>query len=249
MSSRWQCLRIKLPARRGAPARSRHGFPGAGASLAQVHRRLRGLTLGGAALGAFEARLAGGTAAPEVKRDRQGGRPITCDPASVPRNPLDWLVSTHAEWSRICALLERLAEGAAVPAAELWEAAEFVRVMLPIHLLDEEVDLFPLLRHRCTDADSIELVLGLLGAEHDEEADRVTAVLGLLGQDALTPRQARTLAAFVREQRRHLAVEEALVVPMARKRLGRRDLTRLRKRMLARRAAASGQECGLRGNP
>ena len=76
----------------------------------------------------------------------------------------------------------------------------------------------------------------MLGAEHDQEVAHAVRVADLLERDTLTPRCRRTLLAFAREQRQHVAIEDGVVLPMARLRLGRRDLATLRGRMMARRA-------------
>ncbi len=102
-------------------------------------------------------------------------------------------------------------------------------------LRDEEEDLFPLLRRRCTSEDEIELVLGMLGAEHDQEGECNARVADMLGHETLTPRCQRALIAFAREQRQHVAIEDGVILPIARMRLGRRDLAALRARMAARR--------------
>jgi len=162
---------------------------------------------------------------------------VAVDPASAPEDPLDWLASVHAGMRGVCTLLERLTSGAAVDAAERQAAVAFVRDVLPMHLRDEEEDLFPLLRRRCTSEDEIELVLGMLGAEHDQEAERIARVADILGHETLTARFQRVLIAFAREQHQHVAIEDGVILPIARMRLSHRDLAALRARMVARRAA------------
>lgn len=156
--------------------------------------------------------------------------------ASPVENPLDLLAGAHATLIGHCATLERLAGGGVVSEAERQAAVAFLRDVLPVHLQDEETDLFPLLRHRCADIDSIGLALGMLGAEHDEERDQAARVLDLLSREALTQGGMHAITTFAREQRRHAMFEDSVVLPVARLRLQRRDLADLHGRMMVRRA-------------
>lgn len=151
-------------------------------------------------------------------------------------DPLDWLAGVHVQVRGVCTLLERLAAGGAVANAERHGAAAFLRDVLPVHLADEEEDLFPLLRRRCTGEDEIERILGVLGAEHERENERMAMVLEGLARKAPGRRCQRALAVFARDQRQHVAIEDGVILPIARLRLGRRDLAGLRERMVARRA-------------
>jgi hemerythrin-like domain-containing protein len=161
---------------------------------------------------------------------------MSVDATLAPEDPLDWLAGVHAELRAVCTLLERLIGGATVDAGERHAAAAFVGDVLPMHLRDEEEDLFPLLRRRCTEEDEIGRILGVLGAEHGQEGEHTARVVAILARTTLTASCRRTLVAFTRQQREHVAIEDGVVLPIARMRLGRRDLATLRGRMVARRA-------------
>jgi hemerythrin-like domain-containing protein len=161
---------------------------------------------------------------------------MSFDATHAPEDPLDWLAGVHAELRGVCTLLEGLAGGATVDTMERHAAAAFVGDVLPMHLRDEEDDLFPLLRRRCADEDEIGRILGVLAAEHGQESEHTARVAVILGRTTLTTGCRRALVAFACQQRQHVAIEDGVVLPIARMRLGRRDLATLRGRMVARRA-------------
>jgi hemerythrin-like domain-containing protein len=108
------------------------------------------------------------------------------------------------------------------------------------HMRDEENDLFPLLRRRCLPEDEIETVLGRLNAEHKDEhrlAGGVESDLrALLDSDdpALDTATRERLFQYARSLRRHLALENSIVLPLARARLTQEDLAVLAAAMRSR---------------
>ena len=159
------------------------------------------------------------------------------------KNPLDILVAEHQRQHAICDQLDRLAEGvdAALLAGRAAEIIEFLRSDLAWHTLDEERGLFPALRRRCRPEDGMDLVLERLMAEHSLDHDLVDFLLADLELLALGHRLANptrfmmNVQAFTATQRRHLAWENATVIPLARRRLKPEDLRALRADMSARR--------------
>jgi hemerythrin-like domain-containing protein len=101
-----------------------------------------------------------------------------------------------------------------------------MREDLGLHVADEERDLFPLLRRRAGPGDDIEFILALLASEHMRDHELSNAVVA-----ALERRERGTLRAagpaFAETQRRHLAWENALIIPRARHILQPADLARL----------------------
>ena len=119
---------------------------------------------------------------------------------------------------------------------------DFIRYDLALHIIDEEEDLFPLLRRRALPEDEIENVLGRLSAEHRTDAtqsqvvrERLEAALIAQRAPALDPEVKSVLLTFARHELRHLALENAVVLPIARLRLTAADLTALSRRLAARR--------------
>ena len=156
-------------------------------------------------------------------------------------DPLDYLEAEHYRQRAALAHLERLrVERSADRRAVLARLVlEFVAKDVALHVADEETDLFPLLRKRCIVRDGVERVLALVTAEHGRDLDLVRPVmegLALCAQrEAPDPAFGGAVSAFVDSQRRHLAWENAFVLPLARKRLTAADRRCLSSAMAARR--------------
>jgi hemerythrin-like domain-containing protein len=170
-------------------------------------------------------------------------RPPSIEPTD-PRllaEPLDFLEAEHYRQRAALAHLERVrAEASPERRASLARLVlDFVINDVAAHVADEEGDLFPLLRRRCPESDGIERVLALVSAEHGRDRDLAAPVAEGLAlcarREAPGEGFAAAVAAFVDSQRRHLAWENAFVLPLARKRLTRHDRRRLAAAMAARR--------------
>jgi hemerythrin-like domain-containing protein len=160
------------------------------------------------------------------------------DPALLAR-PLEFLVVEHLRQRDLCALLDEVAAAEPVDRARAAYAARRIARDLAIHVLDDEEDLYPLLRRRAAAEDRVEGVLGLLSGEHAAE-DRSAAEIadGLAAAAAgapLGPELKARIRGFTRRLRRHLAVENGLLMPLAEQRLTSADLDGLARRMAARR--------------
>lgn len=114
---------------------------------------------------------------------------------------------------------------------------------MPLHLEDEEEVLIPLLRRRIyEDADAM-AVLSQVVAEHAEQDQRLSITTeGLkqlsMGQSLPDPNTFCAQATFYAEcEKRHIAWENAIVLPLARRHLTHSDLITLQQSMEARRAA------------
>jgi hemerythrin-like domain-containing protein len=167
------------------------------------------------------------------------------DAMPVVRRPLEFLEGHHDRQLLICAALEHLAEE---PRAA--DAAETARMVLdyferelPLHIADEEEDLFPLMLTRCEEDDGFEEIVALLESEHETDFDLHDGLIPLLGSLAegaalespsLFARDALTFATL---QRRHLSWENGAVLPLARQRLNQDDLDAMAVTMTQRRVA------------
>lgn len=162
--------------------------------------------------------------------------------------PLDFFFAEHFRHRQLCHLIDELSSSTFFDADKIAEVVDFLRFEAPIHIIDEEEDLFPLLRRRCRPEDELEAVLGTLAAEHRADAVLGRAVRTHL-EACLDTRSApgasldgrRDLAAFAAQERRHLALENAVVLPIARLRLTPDDLVGMGRRLAARRGRAPGE--------
>lgn len=156
-------------------------------------------------------------------------------------DPLDFLEAEHYRQRAALAHLERLRTETSLDrrAALARLVHDFVATDVAMHVVDEETDLFPILRRRCGARDGIERVFALIAAEHARDLDLARPVMAGLARCAKRaapdPGFQAAVTAFVDSQRRHLAWENAFVLPLARKRLTAADRRRLGAAMATRR--------------
>jgi len=171
---------------------------------------------------------------------------IEAIPENLLREPIDYLYADHFRQRVVCKLLDDIAydPGAPEVARLATVVAEYMENDLPRHVADEEQDLFPLLRARCEPQDSIEGILSQLSEEHAKDEGLSSTLLAGLRRlaNGQTPKDQaaflEVVASFAESQRRHLAWEERLVLPLARKRLSDADLPKMGHNMAARRDIA-----------
>lgn len=160
-------------------------------------------------------------------------------------NPLDWFAREHDRHREMCAQMREMARSKTFDRAAVVAMAEFIERDLAQHLIDEEQELFPLLLRRAKPDDGAEEVLQRLAAEHRHDRNHAQAI-GVHLRRCLDERRAPgddplagvALASFATHELTHLALENAVVVPLARLRLGARDLSGLRRRLAAKRSRA-----------
>ncbi|MEZ5669672.1 MAG: hemerythrin domain-containing protein [Alphaproteobacteria bacterium] len=156
-------------------------------------------------------------------------------------DPLDFILGDHYRQRALCGQIERFAATPVLDRALGLDIVAFLSGDMAIHVIDEEQDLFPLLRRSCAPEDEIERVLAALSREHGDDERTAQgvcdAIVRLLGQDSDTiePALREPLVAFARRQRRHLMVENSIVLPLARARLSAADRANLARRMASRR--------------
>lgn len=163
-------------------------------------------------------------------------------PHELMHEPLEWLFAEHYRHRQLCALIEQVAAATAPPRDEMAEIIDFLRYELPLHVIDEEEDLFPLLRRRALPEDELDKVLGVLSADHKADIVNAAQLRALLEKaletgvpPGLAPDGRRLMLAFASGERRHIALENAIILPIARMRLRPDDLRNLALRLAARR--------------
>lgn len=174
---------------------------------------------------------------------------LTDDPALDPipenllREPVEYIYADHFRQRCLCVMLDDLmANPTDSDVTEKAKAVlDYVERDLPLHIADEEQTLFPIMRKRCLPEDRIEQVLELLSDEHERDETLASAlVAGLKRVAAGTASPSwdafwRVATAFSETQRRHLSWENAVVLPLARRRLSVADMVALGQEMAARR--------------
>lgn len=164
-----------------------------------------------------EGRGGSGRAGPSEKR-------ISIDPppSNMASDPLDFLMAEHLRQRQFANLLNFIAEGV-INRRTIAESIKFVENDLAEHILDEEISFFPILRPLCVEADKIEDLLGLLAQEHREdegESEDILAILRSAGAGSSPSDEDRErLRLFADRLKRHLALENGVLLPMARARM------------------------------
>ena len=163
-------------------------------------------------------------------------------PPGLLHEPIEFVFADHFRQRILCDVLDQIAD-TDEPDKDLLDAAlSFLRGDFGLHVMDEEEDLFPLLRRRAEPEDQIDEVLGQLSEEHasdETDAKQIIHLLenlkGVIHKPCLSSEQKSLLTRFAANERQHLIVENAIVLPLARTRLSDADKQELGIRMAARR--------------
>lgn len=162
------------------------------------------------------------------------------------QDPIGFLYGEHARIGRCCAELAQLAEDPAAPGASESAASvlDFLENELPVHVADEEEDLFPLLRDRLSPGDEVVSVIEILRDEHRDDIEcgrslieplrRIAAGRRLVDRAMFT----RLVHAFTSLQLGHHKLENDVVLRVAGKRLSADDIAQLGRSMAARRGVS-----------
>lgn len=163
-------------------------------------------------------------------------------PVSLFAEPVEYIIADHFRQRTLCGILDEIAEAEIVDVVLVTASLRFLKCEFGPHVLDEEEDLFPLLRRRAEIDDDINQVLNQLCEEHaSDEADAneiIDQLSRLLNQGTsrdFTRENRDLLKRFAANERQHLILENAIVLPLARVRLTEQDFRNLGKQMAARR--------------
>ena len=161
--------------------------------------------------------------------------------------PLEFIAAEHFRLRAALTQLDWLARGSMGDGRRKLAQAllRYFTEDYPLHVADEEADFFPLLRQRSAEDASFLASLDTLGIEHREDVARLAAVVDGLrrlaeaGQrDDIPLAFAAGARAYTEALRRHIAWENAVLMPVARARLQSADLRRLAQRFAARRGVS-----------
>lgn len=159
-----------------------------------------------------------------------------------PDDPLDFILYEHLRHRVMCNALDALATAETFDAAAVANLAEFIRADLSMHIADEEEVFFPTLLQRCRPEDEIDVALKRMNREHAEDRDlsaqvRIFLLTAAMEKRSLPsiPGASEALKRFAHNQRRHMMLENAVLIPLARQRLTDEDFALLALRLEARR--------------
>ena len=174
-----------------------------------------------------------------------GARPTTGAleplPDALLQRPLDYLSAAHLRHRCMHAEMRTIAESGRCSREAAERLIAFLTREVPLHHRDEDDDIFPSVLRRSVPEDGLEPVLRLLSGEHHLSERQATRIVEALGGDGdrdpieIAPRVAELLTTFARREHRHLAIENGIVLVIARKRLKRADLEAITHSMRMRR--------------
>ena len=159
--------------------------------------------------------------------------------------PLDYLLAEHMRLRAVCSLLRNAAEAGQLDAECASVVTRFIKSALPVHREDEERDLFPALLKNARSADELGGTIETLKADHRRMEKIQAEVVEALAWDhphsplIIPPMVAQKLRDFADAELRHVAVENGIVLAIARARIGAKGLGDMAESMSARRRASA----------
>jgi hemerythrin-like domain-containing protein len=172
----------------------------------------------------------------KVKRDE-----LAPPPLSLLDDPLGYIGADHDRQRSACRALRQLATEMEIDRRLAGAIVAFFVRDLPLHHQDEDEDLFPLLLKRSLPEDGLATLLTQLSGDHIKAAAMVVRIVETItpAGNATTININRRTAGLARDyadrEHRHLAIENAIVMVIARKRLKADDLLVISRSMKARR--------------
>ena len=157
------------------------------------------------------------------------------DGAAPLPDPVRFILTEHDRQLANCDALETLISVMSLEPVEdkAGTLLRFLTTDLPLHIEDEEQDLFPMLRARCGVRGETGEILDQLAMEHEDDKELANLIVADLSalHDGCPPSQPilfhSNARAFCELQRRHLLWENRLVLPLADKHLRAADKSAL----------------------
>jgi len=166
---------------------------------------------------------------------------MTAAPACRTPNPIGLIAEEHALQRELCDLLEALADGLphSFDKAMAVIAVSILEGSVPRHMRLEEEALFPMLRDRIAADDPLCAALACLEDEHERDGATLVELADAL-KTAAEPGSVTNadmlgymLRGYFESQRRHIAWEDRVVLPVARQVLEPDDLSALQAWIMA----------------
>lgn len=160
-------------------------------------------------------------------------------PADLIDSPLNFIFAEHHRQREAASVLSMLVDGEYDVQGVLALLA-FLETDFALHIGDEELALFPMLREHCLPEDNVERILKRLQDEHREDEASVEAATAILREslsnNSIRDCDKRRLRLFAEHIRQHLALENGVLLPIARVRLRDQELHMLSEMLKERRS-------------
>jgi len=181
-----------------------------------------------------------GADAGAAQESREAVNPWDIEPPSpeLLENPIEFLFVEHNRQRQAANILHLVADGE-VNKAGVKKLIDFLETDFAVHVADEELCFFPLLMQHCPPEDNIDKLIGRLAEEHKKDEATVTGMSTILSDvlagKKLNDKAIRTVRGFAEHILQHLALENAVLLPIARARLNETALHALSDMMKERR--------------
>ena len=163
---------------------------------------------------------------------------IEAMPAGLLDEPLEFIFAEHHRQREAALILVLIADGE-YDRRGVADLIQFLESDFALHVGDEELAFFPILKQQCRPEDNIDALIKRLSDEHKDDeqiGDEALALLrGVVNGKNLSEDDKRLLRAFAEHIRQHLAVENAVLLPIARLRMDDDALKAFSDRLKARR--------------
>jgi hypothetical protein len=165
-------------------------------------------------------------------------------PFALLDDPLAYVLAANLRHRSICVMLRRVATERIASRGEADRITAFLTAELPLHREDEGLDLYPNLRRRALPADELGVTLACLEAEHRQGAafaEVIAEALSSRPADAVVQIDVpvvEVMQGYAAKQLRSIALENGVVLALARIRLTRPDKRMISRAMKARRGVA-----------
>ncbi len=162
-------------------------------------------------------------------------------PIALLNEPLEYIFADHFRQRVVFATLQHFAEEASASRADADTIKAFLTHDLVLHRADEDDNLFPHVRLRALPEDELGAVLARLNDDHRRGEARVEAIVRALtlrtekGSVRLSKGLCEMIQSYVTDEGHHLAIENGVLLAIARIRLTPTDLKAISRGMKARR--------------
>ena len=179
-------------------------------------------------------------------RSRQAVSPVPlveAMPSSLLEEPLAYIFADHFRQRKICPALRRFAMAGRVDHREAEAVAAFLKHDVALNHEDEQKDLFPAVQRRALQQDNLAVVLARLLKDHRLAEPVIGQIVAELSCQPskmvrVSPAARELMQSYASTESGHLAIENGIVLALARIRLTKSDLDSMTSGMKARRSVA-----------
>lgn len=176
-----------------------------------------------------------------ARPDRAAAPLVSAIPLALIDAPLDYILADNIRQRGLCTTLREMADSGRMRRSVADDMIAFLETDMPLHHRDADEDLFPALRKRALPEDDLDAALASLSGDHRQSEEMARGIA-----DALAARPAdetlqldagirETILSYAACEHRHLAIENSIVMAIARIRLTRGDLKSISASMKKRR--------------